>query len=94
MMIVMKVRSAKSACIRSFSSCKQAEDASIGLIQICNGKTTPAPLSTTTETTTTTTSTTTAAAEPKTSAVPSTSAGNVKVDIQINNKTPRDLGLV
>ena len=40
---MIKVKSAKSSCLNSFSSCKQAEDASIGLIHICNGGTTPAP---------------------------------------------------
>ena len=49
----MKVRTAKSSCLDSFSSCKKAEDASIGLIHICGGGTTPAPITTVTSAATT-----------------------------------------
>jgi len=35
----------KKACKTSFSDCKKAEDASVGLIQICNGRTTPSTAS-------------------------------------------------
>ena len=42
--MMIKVRIAKSSCLDSFSSCKKAEDASIGLIHICGGGTTPAPI--------------------------------------------------
>merc|ERR1712013_675857 len=35
----------KKACKASFSDCKKAEDASVGLIQICNGRTTPSTAS-------------------------------------------------
>ena len=36
-----KIRVAKDLCLGNFSVCKKAEDASIGLIHTCNGKTTP-----------------------------------------------------
>ena len=35
----------KKTCKSSFSDCKKAEDASVGLIQICNGRTTPSTAS-------------------------------------------------
>jgi len=31
----------KKTCLSKFSDCKKAEDASVGLIQVCNGRTTP-----------------------------------------------------
>ena len=50
---MIKVRTAKSSCLDSFSSCKKAEDATIGLIHICGGGTTPAPITTVTSAATT-----------------------------------------
>merc|ERR1712128_254650 len=35
----------KKTCLSKFSDCKKAEDASIGLIQVCNGRTTPSTAS-------------------------------------------------
>merc|ERR1719245_2331035 len=48
-----KLRDAKNECLDKFKACKKAEDASVGLIHVCNGGTTPA--TTTAATTTTTT---------------------------------------
>merc|ERR1712227_190769 len=47
------IKDAKKACLSKFTGCKKAEDASIGLIHVCNGKTTPAPITTTPAPTTT-----------------------------------------
>ena len=59
------IKVAKDKCLGNFSTCKKAEDSTVGLIQSCNGKTTPAPLTTVAAaTTTTTTKTTTKAAAP------------------------------
>merc|ERR1712106_1278555 len=35
----------KKTCLSKFSDCKKAEDASVGLIQVCNGRTTPSTAS-------------------------------------------------
>ena len=40
------IKVAKDKCLGNFSTCKKAEDSTVGLIQSCNGKTTPAPLTT------------------------------------------------
>ena len=40
------IKDAKKACLSKFTGCKKAEDASIGLIHVCNGKTTSAPATT------------------------------------------------
>ena len=76
-----KLRDAKNECLDKFKACKKAEDASVGLIHVCNGGTTPA--TTTAATTTTTTevpvSTTTAAggATTTTTAAVTTAAGKI-----------------
>merc|ERR1719282_2274791 len=67
------IKDAKKACLSKFTGCKKAEDASIGLIHVCNGKTTPAPITTTPAPTTTAAPATTAAAPapaPATTAAP------------------------
>merc|ERR1719483_543991 len=35
----------KKSCLKKFSACKKAEDESVGLIQVCNGRTTPSTAS-------------------------------------------------
>ena len=75
MMMMIKVRTAKSSCLDSFSSCKKAEDATIGLIHICGGGTTPAPITTVTSAATTAGATTagaTTAGATTTTAAPTT----------------------
>merc|ERR1711874_949343 len=63
------VNALKKTCITTFSECKKAEDASVGLIHVCNGGTTPAtktaaPTTTTPNTAAPTTTTPNTAAPP------------------------------
>jgi len=47
------IKASKSTCLSKFSACKKAEDDSIGLIHVCNGNTTPSPMTTMASNTTT-----------------------------------------
>ena len=61
------INALKKNCLSKFSDCKKAEDNSVGLIQVCNGRTTPS--------TATAMAPTTAALAPTTAAVAPTAAG-------------------
>jgi len=64
------IKASKSTCLSKFSACKKAEDDSIGLIHVCNGNTTPSPMTTMASNTTTA-----AAGSPTTGAPAPTTAG-------------------
>merc|ERR1711953_406981 len=87
------IKVAKDKCLGNFSTCKKAEDSTVGLIQSCNGKTTPAPLTTVAAaTTTTTTKTTTKAAAP--APAPATTAAATATTLSCKCGTERTTRIV